>query len=155
MSFRITGLDPAPFHHLFDLDDAALAARQVVRVVADAPHASPCRVTLDDAEPGEELLLLNFEHQPTDSPFRATGPIFVRREATRALDAVDEIPPALKRRTLSARGYDAEGMMLEGELVDGPAAGDLLERWFENPAIETVHLHYAKRGCFAAAAVRA
>src|SRR5690242_14002938 len=112
MSYRITGLDPAPFRHLFDLDDPALAARNIRRVTADKPHSAPCRVSLDDAEPGEELLLLNFEHQPAGSPFRSAGPIFVRRGSSDAFDAVGEIPPALKRRTLSARGYDRDGMML-------------------------------------------
>jgi hypothetical protein len=155
MSFRITGIDPAPFRTLFDLDDDALAARQARRFVAVEPRSSPSRVSLDDAEPGEELLLLNFEHQPADSPFRGSGPVFVRRHAAEAFDAIDRIPPALARRTLSARGYDRDGMMLAGELVEGEAAGGLLARWFRDPAIDSVHLHYAARGCFAAKAVRA
>ena len=46
-------------------------------------------------------------------------------------------------------------MMLEGELVDGEQAATLIERWFARPEIETIHLHYARRGCFAAAVTRA
>ena len=155
MSFRITGLDPAPFAPLFDLDDVALVERGLRRVRADAPHSDPCRVSLDDAAPGEELLLLAFEHQPARSPFRASGPIFVRRAATERYDRVDEIPPVIARRTISARGCDTDGMMLEGELVEGAEAAGLIERWFADPAIDAIHLHYARRGCFAAAVTRA
>jgi hypothetical protein len=155
MSFRITGLDPAEFRPLFDLDDAALAARNARHARADVPYAAPCRVSLDDAEPGEELVLLNYEHQPAASPFRSAGPIFVRREAAERWDRVGEIPPAIARRPISARGYDSDGMMLEGQLVDGGEVAPLIERWFENPAVEVIHLHYAKRGCFAAVATRA
>ena len=155
MSFRITGLDPAPFRPLFDLDDDALAARNMRRVRAETPHAAPCRVSLEDAEPGEELILLNYEHQPMDSPFRSMGPIFVRKAAVAPWDAVDEIPPVVARRPISARGYDRDGMMLEGELVEGAQVAPLIQRWFENPAVEEIHLHYARRGCFGAVARRA
>ncbi len=155
MSFRITGLDPDDFRPLFDLDDEALAARHIVRVRAEAPNAAPCRVSLDDAAPGEELVLLNYEHQPAATPYRGSGPIFVRRAAAEPWDRVGEIPPAIARRPISTRGYDKDGMMLEGELSEGAAVAPLIERWFENPRIATIHLHYARRGCFAAAATRA
>ena len=154
MSFRICGLSPEPFADLMDLDDEALAARGAVRVVADEPHSAPCRVSLEDAEPGESLLLLSYEHQPASSPFRAAGPIFVREAALRSFDCVDEVPAAIQRRTISARAYDRDAMMLEGDLVEGTALARLLERWFERPEIDVVHLHYARRGCFAARAER-
>lgn len=154
MSFRITGLDPAEFRPLFDLDDRSLAARHMLRATAQGSHAEPCRVSLDDADPGDELILLSYEHQPAASPYRSASPIFVRAGAER-FDSVDSIPPAVARRPISARGYDADGMMLEGELLDGAQCAPLIERWFENPAIEVIHLHYARRGCFAAAVTRA
>jgi len=155
MSFRIAGLDPASFRPLFDLDEAALAARNARRAVADAPYAAPCRVSLEDAEPGEELMLLSYEHQPAASPYRSAGPIFVRRAAIEPWDRVGEIPPAIARRPISARGYDRDGLMLDGELVDGADVASLIERWFENPTVDVIHLHYARRGCFAASVVRA
>ena len=154
MSFRICGLSPEPFIDLMGLDDQALAARGAVRVVADEPHSAPCRVSLQDAEPGESLLLLSFEHQPATSPFRAAGPIFVREAALQSFDCVDEVPAAIQRRTISARAYDRDAMMLEGDLVEGTDLAPLLERWFERPEIDVVHLHYARRGCFAARAER-
>lgn len=155
MTFRILGLPPEPFAPLFDLDDAALQARGVHRFVADEPYAAPCRITLEDAEPGERLLLLNFEHQPAASPFRACGPVFVREAAQRAWDEIGRAPPALARRTLSARAYDTSAMMVKGEVVAGADLACLLGAWFDDGEVDEIHLHYAARGCFAARAVRA
>ncbi len=154
MNFRILGLDPLPFLPLFDLDDAELEARQIRRFVADEPRSAPCRVTLEDALPGERLLLLNYEHQPAATPFRATGPIFVREAARAAFDATGRIPEVFQRRTLSARAYDRVGMMVKGQVTPGEEAAGLLDKWFDDPSVDEIHLHYAARGCFAARAVR-
>ncbi len=154
MSFRILGLSPEAFAPLFLLDDAALGALGVRRFVADEPHSAPCRITLEDAEPGERLLLMNHQHQPADSPFRASGPIFVREKGTAGFDAEGIVPDALHRRMLSVRAYDAQAMMVRGQLVPGADVGALLEEWLAEPEVEEVHLHYAARGCYAARAVR-
>ena len=154
MSFRILGLDPRPFLPLFDLDDAELEARQIRRFVADQPRTAPCRVTLEDALPGERLLLLNFEHQPAATPFRATGPIFVRQAARAAFDATGRTPEVFAGRTLSARAYDRSGMMVKGQVGPGEELAGLLETWFDDAAVDEIHLHYAARGCFAARAIR-
>ena len=53
MTFRIRGLDARQFSHLFTLSDAELAAQGAVRKIADGP--SPCRVSLTDATPGDEV----------------------------------------------------------------------------------------------------
>lgn len=154
MTFLILGLEPAPFTPLFDLDDEALLARNVHRFVADEPHSAPCRISLEDAEPGERLLLMNYRHQPAVSPFRASGPIFVREAARRPFDEPGRVPPALERRTLSVRAYDGRAMMVKGQVVAGAEAGGLLETWLREDQVTEIHLHYAARGCFAARAVR-
>src|SRR5262245_62012511 len=110
MSFRITGLDPELFADLHALGDAALAQKGIERVRVTQAHAAPCRITLDDAEIGETVLLLSFDHQPADTPYRQQGPIFIR-EASRRFSANDVIAPALARRPLSLRGYDRAHMM--------------------------------------------
>jgi hypothetical protein len=149
MSFRISGLDPAPFAHLHALSDDALAAHNVRRVrVAEKP-AAPCRISLDDAEIGETVLLLNHTHQGADTPYRQQGPIFIRETRNR-FDARDIVPPALARRTLSLRGFDADHMMIEADLCEGADAAALIERFFANEHVAYVHAHYARRGCFAA-----
>ena len=154
MPFRILGLSPEPFAPLLNLDDEALLARGVHRFVAEEPYAAPCRVSLQDAEPGERLLLLNYEHQPAASPFRASGPIFVRENALAAFDAADVVPDVLLRRTLSARAYDVAAMMVKGQVVPGVETAGLLTDWLADPTVTEVHLHYAARGCFAARALR-
>ena len=75
------------------------------RVTIDAPHSAPCRVTLQDAAPGEQVLLLPFAHHMAHSPYRASGPIFVR-EGGEAFDRVGELPPVFGGRRHSEHlGY--------------------------------------------------
>lgn len=154
MSFRIEGLDPAPFAHLHALSDEALQARGVERVRVQERPGAPCRITLDDAEIGETVLLLSYEHQPALTPYRQQGPIFVREAAAR-FEALGVVAPALARRPLSLRGYDANGMMIEADLVDGADAPGLVERFLANADVAEIHAHYARRGCFAARITRA
>ena len=90
-TFRLVGLPPEPFAPLFDLPDAELARRSIRRVVANANHGFPCRTSLADAAIGEELLLLPYCHQPADSPYHASGPIFLRKGAKQRIgDAGDQ-----------------------------------------------------------------
>lgn len=154
MSFRVTGLDSAPFVGLFALDEAALAARGAERHVVDEHPSAPCRITLDDAAIGETVILLNHAHQPADTPYKQQGPIFVRESRAR-FDGVDAIPPALTRRTLSLRGFNAKHMMVEADLVDGKEAPALIAQFFANPDVAYIHAHYARRGCYAALIERA
>lgn len=155
MSFRITGLDPEPFAPLFALDDSALEAHAARRVLIEHERAAPCRVTLEDASPGERVLLLNYEHQPADTPFRARHAIYVREGARRRFDRIDEIPPAFRGRPLSLRAFDEDHMMIDAKLTAGDEVEDALEGLFANPAIAYIQVHYALRGCYAARVERA
>ena len=151
MGFRISGLPIERFGHLLALDDDdALARAGAVRLTVDAEHAFPCRVTLQDAVPGEQVLLLNFEHQPADSPYRASGPIFVRRAAMRTHLAVDEVPDQQRRRLLSVRAYDARDWIVAAEVTPGTELESLIERLFADPRVTYLHLHNARPGCYAA-----
>ena len=156
MSFRVRALPLAPFQPLFVLDDDALMKIGARRMVADAPHAAPCRVSLADAEPGERLILLNHRHlDAAASPYRSEGPIFVREAAVEAAPAVGEVPDMLARRLLSARAYDSDWMMTDADVVEGRDLAGRLAGWFADPAVSTIHLHTARRGCFLAASERA
>jgi hypothetical protein len=150
MSFRISGLDPAPFRHLYGLPDAALAARGVQRYRVDGKPGFPDRIELRDAEAGETVLLLNFTHQPADTPYRASHAIFVREGAERAFEAVDVIPEVLAIRPISLRAFDNAGEMLDADLADGRDMAPLIERFFGDERVSYLHAHYAKRGCYAA-----
>ena len=155
MSFRISGIDPAPFASLFGLPDAELARRGVRRMVVDAKPGFPDRIELRDLDPGEIALLLNHVHQPADTPYRASHAIFVREGATMAFDAVDEVPEVLASRPLSLRAFDTDHMMVDADLVDGRNAAGTIERMFGDPRVAYLHAHYAKRGCYAARIDRA
>lgn len=155
MGYRIFGLDPAPFAKLFAMDDAALAEIGARRVIADEKPGFPCRVSLADAEPGEAVILVNHEHLPAPrSPYRAKGPVFVR-EAAGAAAVCDALPEYLRSRLLSLRAYDGEGIMLDADVVEGREAEGLIDRLFAEPGVQTIHAHFARRGCFAARIERA
>ena len=153
MSFRITGLPAEPFEELFALSDEELAARGAVRRIADN-GGYPCRVGLRDSQPGDELLLVNYEHHPVGSPYRMRYAVFVRKGDAR-YDAVDQVPEQLRLRTLAVRAFDADAMMVGWELVDGHALEPAIERLFALPRAAYIHIHFAAPGCYAARVDRA
>lgn len=160
MTLRIRGLDPAPFAHLFDRSDAELAALGILRRVADAEPAYPCRVSLAHAPVGSELLLLPYEHQPArHSPYRASGPIYLRRGATR-YDRTGEpasvLPDCLVRaRALSLRGYDGADLIRDSAVVSPSEVAARLAAMLADRAIAYVHVHNAGPGCFSCRVDRA
>jgi len=107
-------------------------------------------VSLADAEVGDELILVNHEHQPGDSPYRAVHAVFVRKGVEQARPAPDEVPDVLTRRVLSLRVFDGRDMMVAADLVDGTELAPALVRLLADPAAAYVHIHYAKPGCYAA-----
>ena len=149
MDFRVTGLAPDSFKPLFALDDVALARVAMRRAIAGDATGFPCRVSLAHAAPGEVLLLLSFEHQGAHSPYRATGPIFVRKAATTAFDAVNTIPEPVLTRLLSVRAYDAHDLIVDADVVDGKALATQIENFFNRIDVAYLHVHYARRGCYA------
>ncbi len=150
MEFQVSGLPLDTFAALFGLSDFELAKRGIVRYTADKKPGFPCRVSLQDAEPGETLLLLNYEHLPVASPYRSRHAIFVRENAAEAHPPVSEIPEVLARRLLSLRSFDADGMMRSAEIVQGSDARPVIDEMLADAAVEYIHVHNAKRGCFAA-----
>ena len=155
MSFRVIGLSPGPFRHLYGLSDQELALKCVRRYVADRNPGFPDRIEMRDAEIGEKLLLLNHMCQPANTPYRATHAIFVREGAESAYDRVDEIPEVMRIRLMSLRAYDVEGMMLDADVVDGSQIEGLITRFFDSPAVAYIHAHNAKRGCYSGRIERA
>lgn len=156
MPFQILALDPTPFSRLYGLEEAALALHNVRRVIAETSPGYPCRASLTDVDTGTRLLLLHHQHADFASPYRASGPIFVREgaEAAAAVDP-DAVPEQLQRRLLSLRAYDASGIMVEAEVSEGREAAPLIERYLNLAGVAQVHIHFARRGCYAARAVRA
>ena len=155
MSFRITGLPAEDFSHLFALSEEELAARGAVRRSADARTPGyPCRISLTDSRPGDELLLVNYEHHPVSSPYRMRFAVYVRK-GEETYDAIGEVPEQLRIRTLAVRAFDADAMMVGWELIDGHQLEAAVERLFSDPRAAYLHVHYAAPGCYAARIDRA
>jgi hypothetical protein len=150
MVFKVSGLSPASFRHLIGQSEEALAALGARRIVADDIGGFPDRIALRDAEPGETLLLVNYTHQPADTPFRASHAIYVLEDATETAVFEDRLPPALTRRLLSLRAFDADHMLIDAEVVEGVRAAPEIERMLAADATAYIHAHYARPGCYAA-----
>jgi hypothetical protein len=147
-SFRIAPLERERFSHLLSASDADLAAAGARWVVVDGKPGYPCRVSLEDAEVGERVLATSFTHHDVDSPYRASGPIFVRETARTRRLAVNEVPRMLELRKLSVRGYSHEAMMVAAEVVSGLELHEAIPELLAAPEVEYLHIHNAGPGCF-------
>jgi Protein of unknown function (DUF1203) len=147
--FTVRGLSPEPFQALFDLSDEELEKRRARRLIADTKPGFPCRVSLQDAEPADEVILTNFLHLPSDSPYRSTHAIYIRRAATTAASYSDSLPEMLRSRLLSVRAFDAKDMLVGADVIEGARVEEMIARFFEDPVVQFLHVHFAKPGCYA------
>jgi hypothetical protein len=155
MSFRITGLSPEPFRHLYGLTDDELARLGVKRYVADKSPGFPDRIAMRDVEIGERVLLINHVCQPAETPYRATHAIFIGEGSEATYDRVGEVPSVMKIRLMSLRAYDADDMMIDADVAEGEAVEPLIERLLANDKVAYIHAHNAKRGCYSGKIERA
>jgi hypothetical protein len=155
MNFRITGLSPEPFRPLFGLSDEELAHHNALRYIADESSRFPDRIGIRDVAPGESVLLVNYLHQPADTPYRASHAVYISEGDTKPYDGIGEIPPALAGRLISLRAFDADHMIVDADVVEGTALVPLIRRRLANPEAAYLHAHFAKRGCYAARIERA
>jgi len=155
MDFQISALDGEQFRHLFGLDRETLAGLGVQRLVADTNPGFPCRVSLRDAEVGENVLLMNYEHLSKPTPYRSSHAIFVREWADQAAPGRNEIPEMLRHRLLSVRAFDASGMMTDADVVEGKILEPVIARMLTHSSVDCLHVHNAKPGCYAAMVKRA
>ena len=155
MSFQIHALSPAQFEPLFALSDSELTKARAARMIVDEKPGYPCRVSLADAEIGENVILVNFEHQSAESPYKSTHAIFVRQNVEQAFPTVGMVPESLVTRLISIRAFDDKHYMIEADVVDGSRLNESIPTMLQDRRIAYLHLHNAKRGCFAARVTRA
>jgi Protein of unknown function (DUF1203) len=155
MSFQISALPAQHFQHLFGKSDAELKAAGVLATIADAKPGFPCRLTLLDAEPGERVLLFNYEHQSAATPYRSSHAIYVIDGAQGAAPAPGEVPEQIRSRLLSVRAFSQDGMIVDADITHGDAAAEVFERMLADPKVGYLHAHFAKFGCYAARVDRA
>ena len=147
-NFQVLSIDPTETSHFFDMTDDELAAVNACRRTADRNPGFPCRVSLQDAEVGEEVILFNYLHHDAASPYRATGPVYVRKNARRADLSANQLPGHLSHRLLSLRGYDAGSMLVDARSAKGDGLENELQSLFSNKQVRYVHIHNAAQGCF-------
>jgi hypothetical protein len=153
--FRITGLPLARFAPLFSVDEAELARNGARWCVADSKPGYPCRVSLVDAEPGERVLLLPYTHHDVASPYRSSGPIYVRENARDFTSEVDHVPEVVRGRLISYRAYDEAGFMVAAEVAEGRDLEATVDRLLADERVAYLHLHNAKPGCYSCRVDRA
>lgn len=155
MTYRITGLDPAQFAHVVGAGETDLAALSAVRVTATSKPGFPCRVTLEDAEPGETLILLNYVSHDVATPYRSAYAIYVLENAGAAASYLDAVPPVFGGRPLGLCGFDVTGMLRTAALALPGQADIKIREVFADADIAYIHAHNAAHGCFVARVDRA
>lgn len=155
MSFQIHALKAELFEDLFSLSDEALKDLHARREIVESYPGTPCRISLEDARVGEEVLLVHYEHQAENTPYKASHAVFIRKGVEQAFPKVDEIPMLFRHRLMSLRAFDVHHSMIDAEAVEGTAMENAIERLLSNPAVDYIHLHNAKPGCYAALITRA
>src|SRR5258708_40151188 len=156
-TFRVLGISADVIDQYRHLSDEELQKHRVIRRVADEKPGFPCRVSLVDAEIGESVLLLNFEHLPGLSPYRSVGPIFVRESASETYSKANEIPEVLlfPGRLLSVRAYDDKDMLVGADAINGVDIEQSIQRFFGDARVAYINVHNARPGCYACRVVRA
>jgi Protein of unknown function (DUF1203) len=154
MTYKITGLSPAAHAHLFEMDDAQLALINARRLTAGASKGFPCRVSLEDAREGENLILFHHVSHDVATPYRSAYAIYIRENATEAVEYVDETPPVFEGRPIALRGFDADGNLRNAALALPGQADTRIRELFANAEIVYIHAHNAAHGCFSAAIER-
>ncbi|MBT2623231.1 DUF1203 domain-containing protein [Chryseobacterium sp. ISL-6] len=147
-NFKFEALNDVDFAYLSRLSDAELSEKNIKKLVVDKFPGFPCRVTLEDAKVDEQVFLLNYDFHNVNSPYKASGPIFVRTNHSTKMYEINEVPIMFNHRLLSARGYTKDGMMFFADVFEGKLLKEKIQEIFENQEIEYVHIHNAKPGCF-------
>ena len=155
MSFRITGLPVEKFAPLFALTDEQLHELKAVRSFADSSPGFPCRIGLRDADIGEEVILLNYQHQPEPTPYQASHAIFIAKKSQQTWVGMDAIPVQMQSRTLSLRAFSRTHFVVEAALSDAASLVADIKTLMDMPGTAYIHAHFAKFGCFAARIDRA
>ncbi len=154
MSFQIHALPHDQFDHLFTMSDSGLANERAVRTTVNTSPGYPCRVSLSDANIGETVILVNYEHQAADSPYRAAHAIYVRENIKQAFPEIDVVPELFDNRLISIRAFDDKHHIVQADVVDGSCLKEAILKVFQDAKVEYLHLHNAKPGCYLARVTR-
>jgi plasmid replication initiation protein len=150
MTYRINGLNPADHSSLFTMSEAELAAINARRVTLNASVGFPCRVSLKDADEGDQLILFHHVSHDVATPYRSAYAIYVREVASEAAEYVDETPPVFEGRPIALRAFDEAGNLQDAALALPGQADARICELFANEEIAYIHAHNAAHRCFSA-----
>lgn len=148
INFQIKSLEFKKFEYLFNLTDIQLIKINAKKLVVDESPGYPCRISLEDAKIGETIIAMSFMHHDVDSPYKSSGPIFIRQNSATAKININELPKVLENRHLSLRAYDSKNMMVNALTVQGNDIGNKIQYLFADNIVEYIHIHNANPGCF-------
>ena len=146
--FQVINIQNASIAHLFQLSEKEREEKGIVKLIADEKPGYPCRVSLEDAEVGEELWAFNYKHHDVNSPYKSSGPVFVRVNAIEANISRNEIPIILNHRLLSLRIYDYKTMMIDARTIEGKYLRETIQDLFTNKAAKYIQVHNSSPGCY-------
>ena len=155
IDFQINGLERLQFLSYFNMSESDLVDAGAYLFQSDECPCYPCRVSLVDAEIGEQVLALSYNHLNVSGPYNASGPIFIRTNATECRPEVNEVPEMLRHRQLSVRGYNDAHLMIEADAAEGRQLEKVLTRQFSNQDVNLIQIHNAGPGCFNCSVIRA
>ena len=148
MNFKINALSPEPFQRMFNSSDAELSDNNIVKQVVTEAGSTPCRVCFKDANIGDMVLLLNYQHMAEATPFKASHAIYVTEAAKQAFPQINTVPEMIHSRMISLRAFDQQHMMVEADLAQGLQVAEKISQMLDDQSVDYVDLHFAKQGCF-------
>lgn len=146
--FIISGLDYDLFSKYFEMTESELKSIGAYIFLSDECPCYPCRVSLEDAEVGDRVLAIAYDHHSANSPYSSSGPVFIRKNTQVATLEKNTIPVMLRHRLLSIRGYNDAALMIEADTIAGKDLESVLYSQFANKSVEYIHIHNASPGCF-------
>ncbi|MCG7584919.1 DUF1203 domain-containing protein [Photobacterium sp. OFAV2-7] len=147
-NFIVKPIEKKVFAELFNKSEEQLSEVNAIWLTADSKPGYPCRVSLKEAEVGERVLLIPYKYHDVQSPYQASGPIFIRENAEEAELEVNEIPEILEKRLLSVRAYNIKNLMIHAQTVQGAELEHVIHNQFLNSAVTYLQIHNANPGCF-------
>ncbi|MEP2103432.1 MAG: DUF1203 domain-containing protein [Parasphingorhabdus sp.] len=145
MTYQITGISPETLASHKKTNES-----RTVSVKATSKPGFPCRVSLEDAEEGEELLLFHHVSHDVESPYRSSYAIYARSSATKAARYTDEVPPVFQGRPLGMRAFGTDAMLKTAGLSMPGDADKTIRELFELDEVAYIDVHNAAHGCFVA-----
>ncbi|WP_417621884.1 DUF1203 domain-containing protein [Parasphingorhabdus sp.] len=150
MTYQITGLSPAIAKPFAGASEAQLSALGAIRITATSKPGFPCRISLEDANVGDELILFHHISHNVDSPYRSAYAIFARTGLSEAAQYTDIVPPVFQGRSLGMRAFGRDALLKTASLAAPGYADGAIRALFELDEVGYIDVHNAAHGCFVA-----